>query len=73
MTNTGYLIEEIRPGIIFEPKGGGTFTLVQAMREVYGMRGVRIVRADAALTPVVESPGSDMQFTHVPSGRVIRR
>lgn len=57
-----YLLE-LGP-IIYEPKGGGTFTLPQALDEVRGVRGARILRADD-LTIAVFDAGDIAQMTHV--------
>jgi hypothetical protein len=65
-----YLIR-LWPGVIYEHREGRPFTLVEALREVYGVRDVSILRADG--TPVVRSAGSASEVTHAPTGRTIRR
>lgn len=65
-----YLIE--LDGITYEQKGGAPFTLPGALAEVYGCRGVRILRTDG--TVVVDRAGSSVELVHVPTGRrIIRR
>lgn len=56
--------------VVYEPVGGGTFTLPQALTEVHGVANARILRVDG--TPVVESAGSDVaQVQHAPTGRTV--
>lgn len=58
--------------IVYERKGGGTFTLPEAMREVRGFRNARVLRDDAQQTVVVRDAGStEKPWTHVPTGRKI--
>jgi hypothetical protein len=57
--------------VVYERKGGGTFTLPEAMREVRGVGYARVLRAD--LTVVVSDAGSTAAVLHVPSGRVVHR
>jgi hypothetical protein len=57
-----YLIE-LGP-VVYEPKGGGTFTLPQALSELRGVRGARILRADD-LTVAVLDAGDIAHLTHV--------
>lgn len=57
-------------GVTYEPKGapGGAFTLVDAMREVYGVGGAQVVRLDG--TVAVDRAGSATEVVHVlPDGR----
>lgn len=65
-----YLIK-LWPGVIYEHRDGRGFTLVEAMREVYGIGDASIVREDG--TPVVLRAGSASEITHAPTGRTIRR
>ena len=64
-----YLIK-LWPGVLYEHRDGRPFTLVEAMREVYGVRDASIVREGG--TPVVLGAGSASQVTHAPTGRTIR-
>lgn len=57
-----YLIE-LGP-VIYEPKGGGTFTLPEALDELRGVRAARILRADD-LTVAVLDAGDVAHVTHV--------
>ncbi len=58
-------------GTTYERKGGGTFTLVEAMQELHGCRGASVLREDGTL--VVRNAGSTASpWEHVPSGRQIR-
>jgi hypothetical protein len=57
--------------VIYEWKGGRPFTLVEAMRELYGCRNAHVIRLDGTL--VVLHAGNASGVTHVPSGRTIRR
>lgn len=69
-----YLI--VLDGIVYEGyRDGRPFTLVDAMREVYGTRGVTICRLDPGdvLVPVVTNAGSSSDVVHTPTGRRIRR
>jgi hypothetical protein len=65
-----YLIR-LWPGVIYEHREGRSFTLVEALREVYGVRDASILRADGR--PVVLAAGSASEVTHAPTGRTIRR
>jgi len=60
-------------GRLYERKGGGTFTLIEAMQEAYGCAGITIYRDDAALTPVVRNAGSATEVEYAPTERRIRR
>jgi hypothetical protein len=54
--------------VTYEPKGGGTFTLTEALSQVLGVRNARILREDG--TVAVEDAGSSYAVTHVtPEGR----
>jgi hypothetical protein len=57
--------------LIYVRRGGGLFTLPEAMREVYGVRGAQVLRADG--TVAVRDAGSSVEVTHAPTGRVVRR
>lgn len=57
--------------IVYEPRGGGSWTLPQAMREVYGVGHARVLRMDG--TTVVRDAGNATAVQHVPSGRRVRR
>jgi len=57
--------------IIYERKGGGLFTLPDAMREVYGVGGARILREDG--TVAVLSAGSAYAVEHLPTWRTVTR
>ncbi|MFG1872119.1 hypothetical protein [Micromonospora arborensis] len=50
---------------------GRRYTLVGAMREVYGVGQAQVLRMD--FTPVVTNAGSSYAVTHAPTGRVITR
>lgn len=52
-------------------RDGSPFTLVGAMREVYGVGQAKILRSDG--TVVVDNAGSSGYVTHVPSGRRLYR
>jgi hypothetical protein len=72
--NPLYLI--VLDGIVYEGyRDGRPFTLVDAMRQVYGTRGVTICRLDPGdvLVPVVTNAGSASQVVHAPTGQRIRR
>jgi hypothetical protein len=57
---------------VFEKKGGGGFTLVEALDELYGTFNCRVLRLDG--TPAVEKAGSSISLIHAPTGRrVVRR
>lgn len=57
-----YLLE--LGSVIYEPKGGGTFTLPQALDELRGVHGARILRADDLSVAVLDA--SDVaRVTHV--------
>lgn len=61
-------------GITYERKGGGTFTLTEALSQVLGVRNARILREDG--TVAVDNAGSSYSVTHVtPEGhrRTVRR
>lgn len=58
-------------GITYLRRGGGGFSLVEAMREVYGVAHARVLRADG--TVVVDSAGSASEVVHVSTGRRVRR
>jgi hypothetical protein len=57
--------------VIYERRGGGSFTLVEALRELRGTRHARILREDGS--PVVDRAGSDSAVLHVATGREVRR
>lgn len=56
----------------YEPRDGRPgFTLVEALREVCGTGGARVLRLDG--TVVVRDAGSTVApWTHAPTGRTIR-
>lgn len=47
------------------------YTLVDAMREVYGVGQARVLRMD--FTPVVTNAGSSVEVTYAPTGRRVPR
>lgn len=57
--------------VVYERRGGGTFTLVEAMREVYGVADTRILRTDG--TVVVRRAGSSYAVEYAPRGITLRR
>lgn len=57
--------------IVYENLGGGTFTLVEALGEVYGVRNARILREDG--TVAVERAGSASVVVHAPTRMEILR
>lgn len=57
--------------LVYERKGGQPFTLVEAMREVYGCAHAHVLRLDGTL--VVLDAGNAHAMVHVPSGRPVRR
>lgn len=57
--------------VIYERKGGGTFTLPDALRELRGVAGARILRLDG--TVAVRRAGSDYAVEHSSGRTVIRR
>jgi hypothetical protein len=57
--------------VVYERRGGGSFTLPEAMREVYGVGNARVLREDG--TEVIRAAGSSYAVTHVPSGRTVLR
>lgn len=58
-------------GIVYEKKGGIPFTFVEALEELYGVRGARVLRLDG--TVVVDRAGSTSEVVHLPTGRRIAR
>lgn len=56
--------------VTYERRGGGGFTLPEAMRELRGVGHASVLRLDG--TTVVRNAGSDWQVEHVPSGRTVR-
>lgn len=64
-----YLI--VLDGITYGRKDGGAFSLVEAMRELYGVGHAWVIRTDG--TVVVARAGSAYAFDYVPRGRTIRR
>jgi hypothetical protein len=57
--------------VIYEPRGGGSFTLSDALRELHGCGHARILRIDG--TVAVDSAGSDYAVRHAPTGRLVKR
>lgn len=57
--------------VTYEPKGGGSWSLPEALREVYGVGNARILRTDG--TVAVSSAGSSTVLIHQPSGRRVYR
>ena len=57
--------------ITYSKRGGVPFTLPEAMRELRGCGGARIVRLDG--TVAVRNAGSDYAVQHAPTGRTVRR
>ena len=57
-----YLLE-VGP-VIYEPKGGGTFTLTQALHELRGVLGARILRVGDLSVAVLDA-GDIAHVTHV--------
>lgn len=57
--------------ITYERRGGGTFTLVEAMRELLGVRNAQVLREDGTLA--VDRAGSTTQVVHAPTGRIVTR
>lgn len=53
--------------LIYEPRGGGAFTLPAARRELRGTANAKIYRLDGTL--VVANAGSTCEMIHIPSGR----
>lgn len=58
-------------GITYEKKGGAPFTFVEALEELYGTRGARVLRLDG--TVVVDRAGSTTEVAHLPTGRTVVR
>lgn len=56
---------------IYERRGGGTFTLPEAMRELYGCGNARVLRADG--TVAVANAGAAYAVVHAPTGRTVVR
>jgi hypothetical protein len=56
--------------VTYERKGGGGFTLPEAMSEVYGVGQASILRLDG--TVVVRNAGSSVEVQHAPTGRRLR-
>lgn len=57
--------------VTYERKGGGGFTLPEALDEVYGVGYASILRLDG--TEVVSDAGSSYAVLHVPTGRIVHR
>lgn len=57
-------------GPVYERKGGGGFTLVEALREVHGVFGAVILR-ESDMSVAVARAGSDTAVVHV--SRDLRR
>jgi hypothetical protein len=57
--------------IVYEKRGGASFTLPEAMRALYGTGNARVLREDG--TVVVSHAGSAYSVTHEPSAKVVRR
>lgn len=57
--------------VVYTRRDGSLFTLVEAMRETYGVGQVRILRADG--TVAVTNAGSSVTVTHAPTGRRLHR
>jgi hypothetical protein len=56
---------------VYERRGGGGFTLVEALTELRGTGGARILRLDGSVA--VERAGSDFAVEHSSGRTVIRR
>ncbi|OLT09688.1 hypothetical protein BJF78_30145 [Pseudonocardia sp. CNS-139] len=57
--------------MIYQHRDGRAFTLVEALRAVYGVGDASIIREDG--TPVVLRAGNASAITYGPTGRTIRR
>lgn len=57
--------------IVYEQRGGGLFTLPDAMRAVYGTGNAKVLREDG--TVAVTAAGSSVTVQHAPTGRMINR
>jgi hypothetical protein len=57
--------------VTYERRGGGGFTLPEAMREVYGVGYASVLREDG--TTVVSDAGSSVAVKYAPRDRVVWR